>query len=164
MAGLEIRLPPAIAGVSLPPAVNEELEQIADEIFWELAKDPDIGELTWEGALLRSSNKAHLMLGFKMAVQRYARELQRVPELRKTFQGRSKTANDAKRHKLVKVGSRMITREQRDAEMAAEYAQLVENKHMKPTPACMKLADKYGFESHQGVMQAIKRLRRRAER
>lgn len=88
MAGLEIRLPPAIAGVSLPPAVNEELKQIADEIFWELAKDPTFGELTWEGALLRWSNKAHLFFGFKIAVHRYANDLRQNPEAMKILKNR----------------------------------------------------------------------------
>ena len=67
---------------------------------------------------------------------------------------RSKKANDAKQHVRVNVGSLTMPRLERDALMAAEYAELV--KLMKPTPACQRLAAKYEFESWQGVRAAIK--------
>jgi hypothetical protein len=67
---------------------------------------------------------------------------------------RSKTANDAKRKKIVVVAGKQMTREQRAAMMATEYASLREL--MKHTPACQRLAGKYEFESWQGVAAAIK--------
>lgn len=69
---------------------------------------------------------------------------------------RSAKANAAKQHVPVQVGGATMTRRERDARMAAEYAVLL--KVMKPTPAKQRLADKYGFESWQGVDAAIKRF------
>lgn len=73
---------------------------------------------------------------------------------------RSRAGNAAKRKAVVTVGTRKMTRDERDAAMAAEYAALL--KMMKPTPACQRLAGKYEYESWQGVAAAIKRFRERA--
>lgn len=72
---------------------------------------------------------------------------------------RSKKANDAKQRVTLQVGSLTMTRGERDARMAAEYAELV--KLMKRTPACQRLAEKYHFESWQGVAAAIKQFHKR---
>jgi hypothetical protein len=62
---------------------------------------------------------------------------------------RSRTGNAGKRSALVTVGGVKMTRDERDARMATEYAALC--KMMKPTPAKQRLAGKYDFESWQGV-------------
>lgn len=67
---------------------------------------------------------------------------------------RNATANAAKRKAPVQVGKIVMTRDERDELMAAEYAQLITM--MKPTPACQRLAIKYEYESWQGVAKAIK--------
>jgi len=72
---------------------------------------------------------------------------------------RSATGNAGKRKALVAVGSRTMTRDERDALMAAEHAQLA--KLMRPTPAYQRLAAKYDYESWQGVAAAIKAFRKR---
>lgn len=70
---------------------------------------------------------------------------------------RSATGNAAKRSLLVTLpDGTTMTRHERDAKMAAEYAGLV--KLMKPTPAMQRLAGKYGFESWQGVRAALKKV------
>jgi hypothetical protein len=69
---------------------------------------------------------------------------------------RSAKANAAKQHVPVQVGDATMTRRERDARMAAEFVELV--KLMKPTPAMQRLADKYGFESWQGVRAVLKRI------
>ena len=66
---------------------------------------------------------------------------------------RSLTGNAGKRSALVTVGGVKMTRDERDARMAAEYAALCEI--MKPTPAKQRLAGKYDFESWQGVSKAL---------
>ena len=102
-------------------------------------------------------------LGFRMALARYREHLEHVPELqrrRDTATARSQAGNASKRKAPVAVGGRTMPREERDAAMTAEYVALL--KLMKPTPACQLLADKYGFESWQGVDSAIKRFRKRA--
>jgi len=73
---------------------------------------------------------------------------------------RSIKANAGKRKAAVPVGNRTMPRDQRDAEMVAEYGRLLQLP-MKHTPACQRLAERYGFESWQGVAGAIKRFQRR---
>lgn len=102
-------------------------------------------------------------LGFRMALSRYREHLEHVPELqrrRDNAAARSQAGNASKRKAPVAVGGSTMPREERDAAMAAEYVALL--KRMKPTPACQLLADKYGFESWQGVDSAIKRFHKRA--
>jgi len=102
-------------------------------------------------------------LGFRVAISRYREHLEQVPELqrrRDNAAARSQAGNNSKRKALVPVGGRKMPREQRDAAMAAEYVTLL--KRMKPTPACQLLAEKYGFESWQGVKSAIGRFQKRA--
>jgi len=83
----------------------------------------------------------------------------RKPDLR-----RSKTGNDSKRKTLIQLpDGRKMTRDERDAIVVAEYGSLLALK-MKPTPAKQRLADKYGFESWQGVSAAIKSYGNRASR
>jgi hypothetical protein len=72
---------------------------------------------------------------------------------------RSATANYGKRKVPVAVGKVTMTRDERDALMADEFAKLVTI--MKPTPAYQRLAGKYGYESWQGVAAAIKAFRKR---
>jgi hypothetical protein len=75
---------------------------------------------------------------------------------------RSRAGNDGKRQSLVKVRDEIMSRDERDERMAADYATLCEI--MKPTAACMELASRYGFESWQGVRKALKnRAARQAE-
>ena len=66
---------------------------------------------------------------------------------------RSLAGNEAKNKMPVRVGSQTMTKAERNAKMAAEFHELV--KLMKPTPAMQRLAEKYGFESWQGVAYAI---------
>ena len=83
----------------------------------------------------------------------------RIPDLK-----RSDTGNAAKRKTLVQLsdGSR-VTRDERDTRMVAEYESLLALK-IKPTPAKDRLADKYGFESWQGVAAAMKSFGKRSGR
>jgi hypothetical protein len=67
---------------------------------------------------------------------------------------RSRAGNDGKRQAPVKVRDEIMSRDERDERMAADYATLCEI--MKPTAACMELASRYGFESWQGVRKALK--------
>lgn len=76
---------------------------------------------------------------------------------------RSIKGNAGKRKAPVPVGDRTMPRDQRDAEMVAEYGRLLQLP-MKHTPACQRLAERYGFESWQGVAGAIKRFCERAGR
>jgi len=77
---------------------------------------------------------------------------------------RSDTGNTAKRKKIVQLpDGRRMTRDERDALMVVEYESLVALK-MKPTPAMERLADKYGFESWQGVAAAMKSFGKRSGR
>lgn len=73
---------------------------------------------------------------------------------------RSKKANAGKRKKVVVVDGEAITLDERDARMQAEYAELVQL--MRPTPAKQRLAEKYGFESWQGVNKALEALPKRS--
>jgi hypothetical protein len=103
--------------------------------------------------------------GFDMAIERYANQLKDVPELqrRKAKDAHnSRKANDSKRRAPVRVGTQLISRDERDELMAAEYTALV--KRMRPTPACQQLAEKYGFESWQGVKKAIYAFRHRGRK
>jgi hypothetical protein len=77
---------------------------------------------------------------------------------------RSDTGNAAKRKTLVQLpDGRRMTRDDRDALMVAEYESLLALK-VKPTPAMERLAEKYGFESWQGVAAAMKSFGKRSGR
>lgn len=105
-------------------------------------------------------------LGFRMALSRYREHLENVPELQRrkaTAAASSHVANKGKRKARVVVGNRSMTRDQRDAEMVAEYERLLQLP-MKHTPACQRLAEHYEYESWQGVANAIKQFRQRAAR
>lgn len=74
---------------------------------------------------------------------------------RETDKRRSRTANEAKKHKLVEVEGGTMTRAARAEAVCAEYPELL--KLMKATPAKQRLAEKYHFESWQGVDAIIKK-------
>ncbi len=77
---------------------------------------------------------------------------------------RSDTGNAAKRKTLVELpDGRRMTRDERDTLMVAEYQSLLTLK-WKPTPAMERLAEKYGFESWQGVAAAMKSFGKRSAR
>jgi hypothetical protein len=77
---------------------------------------------------------------------------------------RSDTGNAAKRRTLVQLpDGRRMTRDERDALMVAEHESLLALK-VKPTPAMERLAEKYGFESWQGVAAAMKSFGKRSGR
>ncbi|MBM4011835.1 MAG: hypothetical protein FJ275_04095 [Planctomycetes bacterium] len=105
-------------------------------------------------------------LGFRMALSRYREHLENVPELQRrkaTAAASSHIANEGKRKARVVVGDKSMTRDERDAEMVAEYERLLQLP-MKHTPACQRLAQRYEYESWQGVAHAIKQFRKRAGR
>jgi len=72
---------------------------------------------------------------------------------------RSAAANASKRTAIVTVGKASMTRDERDALIAAEYGHL--RMLMKHTPACQRLAGKYEFESWQGVAKNIEAFEKR---
>ena len=77
---------------------------------------------------------------------------------------RSDTGNAAKRKTLVELpDGRRMTRDERDTLMVVEYESLLTLK-LKPTPAMERLAEKYGFESWQGVAAAMKSFGKRSAR
>jgi len=147
---------------TLKVAIDAEAGAYADvvETYWRLNKWPeDESQLKF----IRDHVRTALEIGFRIAVSRYREHLEQVPELqrrRDNAAARSQAGNASKRKAPVAVGGSTMPREERDAAMAAEYVALL--KRMKPTPACQLLADKYGFESWQGVDSAIKRFHKRA--
>ena len=68
---------------------------------------------------------------------------------------RSATGNRGKRQAPVRVHDTVMSRDERDELMAADYAELCEI--MSPTRACMELASRWDFESWQGVRKALKK-------
>jgi hypothetical protein len=133
-------------------SIPEPVLEFLDALYQEPNLKPPDGKDFWTDF----RRMAAILAALRAAYRHGCREgyIEGFVARREPDRQRSKTANDAKRKKIVIVAGKQMTREQRDAMMATEYASL--RQLMKHTPACQRLAGKYEFESWQGVAAAIK--------
>lgn len=142
-----------------PPLIDENGNDLSDSETW---GETNLGlserQLFAIGVAMRDA----MTHGFQLALLRYQDELKGVPEaaaLMESFRNRAVKMNDAKRQKPRLCGEQMMTLDERDAAIVAEFPEL--KKRLGSTGAQERLAMKYGLESDKQVRNIIKKAKRK---
>ncbi len=142
-----------------PPLIDENGKDLSDHETW---GETNLGLSDRQRFAVGVAMRDAMTHGFQLAILRYRDELERVPEasaILESVRNRVANMNAAKRRKLRKCGAQMMTLDQRDAALVAEFPML--KKELGSMEAQERLAAKYGLESSKQVRNIIRNAAKR---
>jgi hypothetical protein len=141
-----------------PPLLDENGQDLSEPEGW---GETNLGLSDRQRFAVGVAMRDAMTQGFMLALLRYRDELKGVPEaaaLMESVRNRAVKMNEAKRQKRRKCGDKMMTLDERDAAIVAEFPEL--KRRLGSMEAQQHLADKYGPLTREMVGVIIRKAKR----